>query len=302
MQTGWLTRMQVITLYIISQLVIPVLAAIFFLILSIYILNILFIQPDKMVYFDEIYLYAFISFFLFIFCFYITLLIIVLNLLKFGKSKLAGILVNTPYLISPETRLYYFYVTGQKTKALELSKKLKNLEKRTLAKLLCADVLMLNNRLREAEKLFFMDKNDREIDIVKAKEALLYLKKKPDSGKAEQLIQEALDLNRNAVVRNSDPKYLEISLINAEIYISANKEDKALDILNYWHDTATRHIFYFKARYSALLLSQYYLLYGLCQLKVYRDYEKAEYYLNNAIKTFKGSIYAASARKILENI
>lgn len=277
----------------------PVFCLVFFVLSAIYILNIIFIQENPLNYFNQQFLNIVIVTFLFIFCFYTSIISLFLNLFKFGNIKLLAKFINTPYIISNDIKVYYYNSIGMVSKSLELVSKFIKLEKRSLTKILIADTFIQANKYKSAEKILATEIMQREYDLVQIRKALLVAVKNKDLDKALSLSKDALDANKSGLIRNAEPKHFEIELILADIYYRFEKNQEAFDLLSPLYDDINNHTFYYICKYNALLLSKYYLLYAKIIIKQHSNTDTIQAALKNSIKLFKDSTYAKEARMLL---
>lgn len=298
MKTNIFTRFITVLTFLIAQLSMPCLSLLLFLMLLIYLLNLFVIQPDKLKYLNETYLYIIITLILTIIFSYISLIGVLLNFLKFGRADLVSKIIAIPRLLTTETKLYYYNLTGQSSKAIDIAKGMVLTDKMILTKLLVSDAFYIAKKYKTALKLVSEESNAKEIDLAMAKRALIIAKKDNDFDKAIELACDAININKNNVVRNSEVKYFEISLILSEIYYLAGELEKTIETLEPWYESITKYPIFFKSKYNAYFMSQYFLLYAQTLLKKNIDIEKVKYLLDKTIITFPASLPAKEAYKI----
>lgn len=305
MKIGPITRFQIILVYVLSQITFPVMALIMLGLLAIYIANILFKQPEPLVYFWDISIELIVVAVLALFCIYVSFINAILNAIKFGKTKIAGNIIDNTNLVPLETKLFYNNIIGNKDKALEIAnilckdQKKSRFDKKYTTKLFIIDAFLNSKKYKKAQAVIFSDITPIESDIVTAKNALLTLYRDKDEQKAIKLALEAININENMAVRNSDPKLFELKLILVEIYYATEKYKEAYETLIPWIETISKYPLYSCCKYNKFNMAQCYLLVAKILSKQKADRDEIEIYLNKSIKTFKNSSYAKEARLIL---
>ena len=299
MQTNWLTRFQIIFLYFISQAVIPIIGLILLAFLGIYIINFFFIQPEKLAYLSEIYVELVVVLFLTSFCAFVSIINIVLNLIKFGKTNLVENLVTKSKFITDETKLYYYTITGNTTKSLEIAGKFTDFKKRDTTRMLVTDAYLQAKKFKKIQALLDEFINPLEYDLLLSRKAIIALKRDKDNDKALKLALEALETNRKSVVRNSDPKLLEIKIILAEIYLARKETDKAIEALLPFEYDLIKYPFYSCCKYSKYLIAWYCLVYAKALHQTRKNSEEVKFYLNKCIESFPQSVHAKEAKNLV---
>lgn len=305
MKTGFITRFQIIVIYLISQITFPVITVALLLLMAIYIVNMLFKQPDPLVYFWDISIEFIVVAVLVLFCFYVSFINCILNALKFGKTKIAGYIIDNTSLVPLETKLFYNNIIGNKDKALEIAhilckeKKKSRFDKKYTTKLFIIDAFLNSKQYKKAQIVIFSDITPIESDIVTAKKALLSLYKDNNKDEAIKLALEAIDINQNMAVRNSDPKFFELNLILAEIYYTSDKLNEAYETLLPWVQLISKYPLYSCCKYNKFNMAQCYLLFALVLSKQNANREEIDKYLNKCVCTFENSLYAKEAKKLI---
>lgn len=313
MNSSWLLRLQTIFLFVLAQTAIPLLALFLLVILGIYLVNFLFIQPDKIDYIISVYLEVLITAVLAIFFIYVSFVNSLLNALKFGKVKLAGFFVEKTSLITSETKLYFYNLTGDITKSAEIARVLDNPEKlktpaksrferHNTTKVFIVDAYLRMKNYKKAEMLLNSILSPSEADYVMGRKALVSLLKDRDYDRAIEITHDAIEINKSGMVRNAVPKLFELYLILTEIYVHAGRDEEAFNILIPWLDEIDKHPTYFYCRYNKYLASWYYLLLAKIHLNRQVDKKKIIACLEKSISIFKDSYYAKEAASLLKKI
>lgn len=299
MESKFITRLSTVLIFFFAQSAIPILAIYLLIILLIYIINLLFKQVNPQLYFSENYLYILVTLILFVFLAYVSFIIIVLNAIKFGKTGLINILLKYPNLITLETQLYFYNIQGDYTKALEIGSKLSNLDKKSTTKIMLIDSLIQAKKFKKAEELLNSEITSRELDLALSRRALILLKRDKDFDAAINTILEAIDTNKNYLIRNAEPKLLELNLILAEIYLEAGLVNEVRNTLLPWENDILKHPFYSCCKYSSVIVAWFHLIISKSMLKQDVDRSLILDNLNKSIATFKNSVYAREAANIL---
>jgi tetratricopeptide (TPR) repeat protein len=302
METNWFTRAQIIIIYIVSQLAIPFFSVFMLVLLLVYLVNFLYIQPNPIEYFRETYLSIIVIAFLLVFGLYTSFMTYLLNLLKFGKTNAVKNLIDLPYIVTAETKLYYYILIGDTSKSLEIIPRISSIEKKNLAKIMSADAYIQAKEYKKAEDILNTDINERESDLVRAKKGYILAKKYDDYEEGIKLILDAIEINRKGLIRNAEPKLLELNLILAELCLNNNKIDDAEEAINPWRDNIEKHVLFFKCKYSAFLASQYFFINAKILLKQNHNSEYIKQNLRKSITSFANCIYAKEAENILKSM
>ncbi|MEW5821629.1 MAG: hypothetical protein AB1782_15660, partial [Cyanobacteriota bacterium] len=295
------------------QAALPIFTVFLLIILSFYLINIIFIQENTIKYVSECYFELTITVVISIFFLYTSFITTVLNTLKFGNSAIIEYLINNTTLIIPETKLYVYNILGENKKALELAQTIEADNKvpkgffskaglRNTIKLFLADTFINAKRFNKALEILNSDISTYETDIVTIKKALIILQKDNNKEKAIEEGLEAIKINNNDLIRNPAPKKLEIIIILSDIYLSADMPDKALEILKPYLSILSKYPFYSYCKYSKYLISWYFYIYSKTLIKLNNNTDEIKLYLNKSIELFKSSWPAKCASELYKSM
>lgn len=302
MKEKLLNKIQGIVMYYASQLSVIVFTLVLIFLLALYFINMFFKAESPMIYFDENSFEILILSGLILFCSYFSVMIIYLHKLKFGKTKLAGLIIQLMPLMPGALKLHFYNITGNKQKALEMASGFKNLEKQETARLYIIDAFINAEKYKAALKLATATVENYEYDAIIMRKALIYSKMEKHKAEAKELAYEAMERNKDLLVRNPDSKFLEMITRLSEVLLELEEYEEAYITLKPFINIIYKHTFYSTCRYSRYDLAHYFYILALIEQKGNNNPVAARRFLDMTVKMFKDSSYGKKAALLLSDI